>query len=70
MQAHANPVRLGSVINDTLLEPRMLQCLLCRDALLRVVNEYLAKKVEELAVEWGVHWNELLQEQCQSNKHA
>jgi hypothetical protein len=47
-------VRLCAVIQKCLLEPRVLQSVLGRDALLGVVYEYSLQQVKELAVELGV----------------
>lgn len=40
-----------SVIRNSFLEPWMLQCLLGRESLLRIVDENTTEKVEKLLVE-------------------
>lgn len=48
---HADPCGFGAVVDHALLEPRVLQRLLGRDALFGVVDENLFEKVQELLVE-------------------
>ena len=47
-------VRLGAIIHERFFEPRVLESLLGRDALLGVVHKYPSKEVKELLVEVGV----------------
>jgi hypothetical protein len=51
---------LGAVVLVVFLEPVVLQGLMCRDTLLGIVDEYLLEKIEELAVEFGVGWDDFL----------
>lgn len=60
MKAHSDSVCFGAVVNETLLEPGMLQGLLGSDPLLRVVDEDLLKEVQEGTIERSINWDELL----------
>ena len=50
----SNLVSFCAVVHERLLEPRVLQSLLGRYALLGVVHEYSPQEIEELFVEVGV----------------
>jgi hypothetical protein len=50
----------GAVVNQRLLEPRMLQRLLRRDPLLRIVHKDLLQEIQELSVERVVRRDEFL----------
>lgn len=63
MESQANPVCFRAVIDETLLEPRVLQGLFGCDALLGVVDEDALKEVQELAVERSIGGDELLHKQ-------
>jgi hypothetical protein len=57
----ADSRRLGPVIGvRNLAEPGVLQRLLCRDALRRVVDKYLLEKIQKLSQELGGWWNDIL----------
>lgn len=60
MQSLADPVSLRAVINECLLEPRVLQCLLGSDPVLRIVDKDLLQQIQELTVEWCGGRDELL----------
>lgn len=60
MQPRADPVGFCPIVDEGLLEPLMLQGLLGRDAVLRVIDEDLLQEVEELAIIWGIGRDELL----------
>lgn len=62
MQSHADPVGFRTVVDETLLEPGMLQGLLRREALLGIVDKDPLQQVQELAVEGGVDRDEFLAE--------
>ena len=51
---------LSAIVDQALFEPRMLQRLLSRDALLGIVDENLPEQIEELFVEGGIGWYEFL----------
>ena len=61
IQPQADPICFSAVINQTLLEPWVFQSFLGRDALFRVVNKYLAQKIQELTIEGCVGGNEFLE---------
>jgi hypothetical protein len=52
---------LRAVVDNGLLKPRVLKCLLGGDAILRIIDKYLLKEVKELFVEIIVGRNEFLQ---------
>lgn len=60
-QLLTNPSSLGAIVDDGLLEPRVLEGLLGGDTILRIIDKDLLKQVEELSVETVVGWNEFLQ---------
>lgn len=60
MQAHANAVCFGAVIDQTLFEPRMLERLLRRETVLGVVDKDALQQVKELTVERGIGGNKFL----------
>lgn len=43
------------------LKPRMLQCLLRRNAVRRIVYKDLAEEIEEISVESGIAWYDVLE---------
>jgi hypothetical protein len=54
------PDSFGTVVDQRLLEPGMLQGFFCRYAVLRIIDEDLPEEVEELSVERCVCWDEFL----------
>jgi hypothetical protein len=45
MQSLADPVSLRTIIDECLLKPRVLQCLLCSDPVLGIVDKNLLQQV-------------------------
>lgn len=58
--ALSDPRSLGPVVDQALLEPRVAECLLRRDAFGGIVDEYFLQQVEELFVENGGGGNDIL----------
>lgn len=57
----ANLLCFGTVVFEMLPEPIVLQCLVCSDALLRIVDEYLLEQIKKLPIELSVWWDGLLE---------
>lgn len=55
-----DPRGLRAIVDERLSEPRVLERLLGRYPLLRVVDEDLLQEIEELLVEFGVWWDRVL----------
>lgn len=47
MQSLADPVSLCAIVDKCLLEPRVLQCLLCGDPALGIVYKDLLQQIQE-----------------------
>jgi hypothetical protein len=56
----SNSQRFGPVVDHRLLEPRMLESLLCGYPLLGIVDENLSQQIQQLLVERGGVGNEFL----------
>jgi hypothetical protein len=60
MKTHSDPVGFGTIVNETLLEPGVLQGLFSSYSLLGVVDKDLLQKVQECTVERCIDRDELL----------
>ena len=58
-----DPSGLGTVVHDSLLEPRVFECLFGRDTFVGIVNENPSEQIQKLFVELGGIGDDVLQ-QC------
>jgi hypothetical protein len=56
----SNSQSFSAIVNDAFLEPRMFECLLSRNALLRIVYKDLSKEIEQLFIERPIVGNKFL----------
>jgi hypothetical protein len=60
LQLLADAESLSAIVNQRLLEPRVLQSLFGSNTVLGVVDKYPLEKVKEQAMECSAGWDEVL----------